>query len=276
MKHYPKYIGPDLFFSRSPGREGGIGMQSSTVRRVTVLVGMFTTLAFLGACKKKQQPPPAPPPEAAQPAAAQPTVTLNASSTSIQSGQSTTLNWTSTNASDLDLQPGVGKVNAEGSTNVSPTQTTTYTITATGPGGTATANVEITVSAPAPAQEQAAPNVADLFNQNVKDAFFDFDKSEIRGDARDALQKDAEFLRSYPQVSVTIEGHCDERGSEEYNLGLGQRRADAAKQYLVSLGISADRIKTMSWGKEHPFCTEHNETCWQQNRRAHFVMAQQQ
>ena len=67
---------------------------------------------------------------------------------------------------------------------------------------------------------------------------------------------------------MTIEGHCDERGSEEYNLGLGQRRADAAKQYLVSLGISADRVKTMSWGKEHPFCSEHNEDCWQQNRRA--------
>lgn len=250
-------------------------MESSTIRRTSLLIGMFFMVAFMGACKKKVAPaPPAPAPT--QPAPAQPTVTLNATSTTIQSGQSTTLNWTSTNATDLDLEPAVGKVAAEGSTNVSPTESTTYTITATGPGGSATANVQVTVAAAPAPQEQPAPNVADLFNQNVKDAFYDFNKSELSSDARDALQKDAEFLRSYPQVRVTIEGHCDERGSEEYNLGLGQRRADAAKQYLVSMGIGADRLQTMSWGKEHPFCTEHNEDCWHQNRRAHFVMIQQQ
>lgn len=251
-------------------------MHSSTIRRLLVFLSAFSFLVFAGACKKKVAPPP-PPAPAPAPAPAQPTVTISATSTSIQPGQSTTLNWTSTNATDLDLQPGVGKVAAEGSTNVSPTDTTTYTITATGPGGSATANVEITVAAPAPAPPPApAPDINALFLQNVKDAYFDYNKSDVRDDAHDALQKDAEFLRSYPQVSVTLEGHCDERGSEEYNLGLGQRRADAAKQYLVSLGISADRIKSMSWGKEHPFCTEHNETCWQQNRRAHFVMLQQQ
>ena len=85
--------------------------------------------------------------------------------------------------------------------------------------------------------------------------------------------KDAEFFRSYPQVRVTIEGHCDERGSTEYNIGLGERRAQAAKNYLISLGIGADRMDTVSWGKERPFCTEHTEECWQQNRRAHFVAA---
>ncbi|MGB7024890.1 MAG: peptidoglycan-associated lipoprotein Pal [Candidatus Acidiferrales bacterium] len=250
-------------------------MPSSTVRRLLVLLSAFSFLVFAGACKKKVAPAP-PPAPAPAPAPAQPTVTISATSTSLQPGQSTTLNWTSTNATDLDLQPGVGKVAAEGSTNVSPTDTTTYTITATGPGGTATGNVQITVAAPPAPAPAPAPDINALFTQNVKDAYFDYNKSDIRDDARDPLQKDAEFLRSYPQVSVTIEGHCDERGSEEYNLGLGQRRADAAKQYLVSLGISADRIKTMSWGKEHPFCTEHNETCWQQNRRAHFVMLQQQ
>lgn len=250
-------------------------MQSSTFRRFSVWIGLFAMLAFVGACKKKYVPPPPQTPTQA-PAPAQPTVTLNASSTMVQSGQSTTLNWTSTNATDLDLQPGVGKVAAEGSTNVSPTQSTTYTITATGPGGSATANVQVTVSAAPPPEEKPAPNVADLFNQNVVDAYFDYDKSDLSSDARTALQKDAEFLRSYPQVRVTLEGHCDERGSEEYNLGLGQRRADAAKQYLVSLGITADRVQTMSWGKEHPFCTEHNEGCWHQNRRGHFVMIQQQ
>ena len=112
-----------------------------------------------------------------------------------------------------------------------------------------------------------------LFEQNVRDAFFDLDKSDLRADAREALTKDAEFLRSYPQVRVSLEGHCDERGSTEYNLGLGQRRAESAKNFLISLGITSDRVETISWGKERPFCGEHNEECWQQNRRAHFVMA---
>ncbi len=119
----------------------------------------------------------------------------------------------------------------------------------------------------------AQPNISDLFAQNIRDAFFDLDKSEIRPDARDALTKDAEFLRSYPDVRISLEGHCDERGSTEYNLGLGERRADAAKNFLISLGIAAGRIDTVSWGKERPFCSEHDESCWQQNRRAHFVMA---
>ena len=250
-------------------------MQSSSIRRLLVFLSAFTVLVFAGACKKKVAPPP-PPPPAPAPAPAQPTVTLNATQTTIKTGESTTLNWSSTNATDLDLEPAIGKVAPEGSTNVSPAQSTTYTITATGPGGTANANVLITVQAPPPPPPPPAPapDLNLLFSQNIQDAYFDFDKSNIRSDAQAALQKDAEFLRSYPQINVTVEGHCDERGSSEYNLGLGQRRADSAKSYLVSLGISADRIKTMSWGKEHPFCTEHDETCWQQNRRGHLVMQQ--
>jgi len=100
-----------------------------------------------------------------------------------------------------------------------------------------------------------------------------YDRADIRSDARDALTKDAEFLRSYSGVRIVIEGHCDERGSEEYNLGLGDRRSVAAKNYLVSLGILANQIQTTSLAKERPFCTEANETCWQKNRRAHFEMA---
>ena len=107
----------------------------------------------------------------------------------------------------------------------------------------------------------------------MQDAYFDLDKADIRSDARAALAKSADFLRNYPQVKVVLEGHCDERGSTEYNLALGDRRAAAVKQYMVSLGISADRISTVSYGKEKPFCTESNESCWQQNRRGHFVPA---
>ena len=109
------------------------------------------------------------------------------------------------------------------------------------------------------------------FNRAVQDAFFDFDKSDIRADARENLTKSAEFLRENPSVNITIEGHCDERGSVAYNLGLGDRRAVATRDFLVSQGISTDRIKTISYGKERPFCTEHGEPCWQQNRRGHLV-----
>jgi len=190
----------------------------------------------------------------------------------VQIGESVTLSWSSTNATELNLAPGVGRVAPEGSTAVSPTESTTYVITATGPGGSADANARVTVTPkPAPPPAAAAPTIDELFRANVFDAYFDFNKSDIRQDARDALSKSAEFFRTHPEIRVTIEGHCDERGSTEYNLGLGERRAQAAKQFLVSLGITADRMETVSWGKERPFCSNHTEDCWQQNRRAHFV-----
>lgn len=238
----------------------------------------FCVYAFLVAavftvgCKKKpvaQTPPPAPPVEQPKP---QPTVTLSANPSTVQKGDSSTLSWSSTNATQLTVAPDVGTVNAEGSTKVSPSDTTDYTITASGPGGSANATARVTVSAPPP--PAPAPDYDKIFTSEVRDAYYDFNKSDIRADARDALAKTADLLRNYPQFRVTIEGHCDERGSTEYNLALGQRRADAAKNYLVSLGISADRMTTVSFGKEKPFCNEHNETCWQQNRRAHFVRAQ--
>jgi peptidoglycan-associated lipoprotein len=249
-------------------------MQRSTFRSVTLLFGFVVCTVFFAGCKKQV----ATRPPTAAPAAptAQPTVTLNASPGSINAGGTSTLSWSSTNATDLDIEPEVGKVAPQGSTPVTPTQSTTYTITASGSGGSATASARVDVgrSAPTTRNEGAGtPNVSELFDQNVKDVYYELDKSDLRADARDILTKDAEFLRSYPQVHVSIEGHCDERGSTEYNLGLGQRRAEAAKNYLISLGISADRMETVSWGKERPFCMDHNEACWQQNRRGHFVLA---
>ena len=247
-------------------------MQRAAFRTFALLFGLILVGAFVGGCKKKvAATPPAPAP--APPA--QPTVTLNASPTTVSPGGAVTLSWSSTNATDLDIQPGVGKVAPQGTTPVNPQTSTPYTITATGAGGSATATARVDVNAPAPAPAPTpAPNMSELFSQNVQDAFFDLDKSDLREDARTALTKDAEFLRSYPQVRISIEGHCDERGSTEYNLGLGQRRAEAVKNFLISLGISADRMETTSWGKERPFCTEHEDTCWQQNRRGHFVLAQ--
>ncbi|MBZ5662123.1 MAG: peptidoglycan-associated lipoprotein Pal [Acidobacteriia bacterium] len=239
---------------------------------------LFSTLiavvALGAACAKKPAPQAQtpPPPPAAEPPA-RPTVNLQASPTFIQRGQSTTLTWSSTNATSLTLSPGIGAVAAEGKQTLSPTEATTYTITATGPGGSADASVRVSVTVPPPPAPSAhEPTLQELFDKEVKDAYFDYDKADIRADARDALSQTAQFLRSYPQMKVVVEGHCDERGSTEYNLALGDRRAAAAKQFLVSLGIPADRLETVSYGKERPFCSASNEACWQQNRRAHFVM----
>ena len=165
----------------------------------------------------------------------------------------------------------VGAVTAQGSTKVSPSESSTYKITASGPGGSASATATVTVNAPAPPPPPRQPSLDELFLKEVRDAYFDYDKADLRPDARAALSKTADFLKNYPQLRVTIEGHCDERGSTEYNLGLGDRRATAVKQFIVSLGVSADRLSTVSFGKEKPFCMESNESCWQQNRRGHFV-----
>ncbi len=116
-------------------------------------------------------------------------------------------------------------------------------------------------------------DVAELNKKGyLSDAYFDYDQADLREDARSALAADAEWLKKYPSVQVLIEGHCDERGTGAYNLALGDRRANAAKEYLVSLSIDGSRMRTVSYGEERPFCSDSNESCWQQNRRAHFVI----
>lgn len=245
---------------------------SGPLFRASLITVCATALLLAGCGPKKVENKPQPPPP---PAPARPTVTLQANPTSLNKGESTTLNWSSTNATQLTIAPDVGAVSPEGSTKVTPSNTTTYTITATGPGGSADASVQVTVAAPAPPPPPPppGPSIDELFLKEVRDAYFEYDKADLRPDARDAITKTAEFLKNYPSVKVTIEGHCDERGSTEYNLALGDRRASAVKQFLVSLGVSADRINTVSYGKEKPFCMESTEACWQQNRRGHFVKA---
>jgi peptidoglycan-associated lipoprotein len=106
----------------------------------------------------------------------------------------------------------------------------------------------------------------------LKDAFFDNDKAELREDTRNVLAEDATWLKAHPTVKILLEGHCDERNTAEYNLALGWRRANAAKDYLVSLGVSVDAMVTISYGEERPFATGHDEKAWAQNRRVHFVV----
>jgi peptidoglycan-associated lipoprotein len=240
-------------------------------RRAVKLFATVASLAailFLGACKKKAAPAPPPPP----PPPPAPTASISVSPDTIQQGQSATLSWQTSNATDISID-GIGAVQASGSQQVSPSDSTTYHLVAKGSGGTQEATTRLTVTQPPPPPPAPTPGPSDedLFGQNIKDSYFDYDKSDIRADQEASMQADAQFLDQHPNINFLIEGHCDERGSTEYNLALGDRRAQSVKEALIAGGVSAGRIKTISYGKEKPFCLEHTESCWQENRRGHFV-----
>jgi len=248
-------------------------------------IGICMTLAlFAAGCKKKAPPPPPPPPPAVEhhaPPAEAPSIEFTAEPSSIERGQSSTLRWVVNGADTISIDNGIGTVQPGGQRRVFPSDSTTYTLTATGAGGTKTATASVNVTAPPPPPPPAAKNTGTLESRvsgDLTDAYFDYDKSDIREDARAALTKDAEALKAifndFPNAVITVEGHCDDRGSAEYNLALGDRRATAAKDFLTQLGVPGDKLKTISYGKERPQCTEENEECWQKNRRAHFSTGQ--
>lgn len=138
------------------------------------------------------------------------------------------------------------------------------------------------VSPPGTARESTAPSSLEALRRGqpsatpasspLKDIFYEFDRYDLRADARATLKANADWLKANPSARVEIEGHCDERGTNEYNLALGAKRAQAAKDYLVTLGIAAGRLSTISYGEEVPVCKEQTEECWQKNRRARFVI----
>ncbi len=234
---------------------------------LTFVLGMLSLLMVTGCPKKVTPPTPPAPPKAVS-------ATLSANPTSIEAGQSATLTWSTENATDVALDGN--KVDPSGSQTVSPTQTTTYHLTAKGAAGTQEATAQVSVAAkptPTPTPAPTPPPVSDdqLFAQMVKDVFFDYDKSDLRPDAQQALTQAAQLIKQ-KGWKVQIEGNCDDRGSTEYNLALGERRADAAKQVLQQNGVGADSLKTISYGKEKPQCTDSNEDCWQKNRRDHFSL----
>ncbi len=247
-------------------------------RTISAVLLSMCLILFAAGCKKKVAPPPPPPPppvEKPAPPPAKPSIQFSAEPSAIERGSSAGLRWTVSDATDVSITPGVGTVSASGNRQVSPTDTTTYTLTAKGPGGTETASATVTVTAPPPPPPPpvAKKSLQDMLAQ-VQDAFYDYDKSDVREDARATLTRDADALKAIfaelPDAVVVMEGHCDERGSAEYNLGLGDRRATSAKEFLQQLGVPADKLKTISYGKERPQCTESNEDCWQKNRRVHF------
>jgi peptidoglycan-associated lipoprotein len=254
----------------------------------------FLLMGYLSACggKKAPIPPPPAPPAAAtnntpadttgqRPVVAQ----FSAEPSSIERGQSAAVRWSVTNAAEVSIDNGIGTVQSSGTVRVTPSNTTTYHLTATGPGGTAAATATLTVTAPAPPPPStnnpvttSRGTLTSRIESDLQDALFDYDSNDIRADATNALTSDADAMKrifaDFPGATINVEGHCDERGSAEYNLGLGDRRATAARDYLVQLGVPANKLKTISYGKERPVCTESDESCWQRNRRAHFSAGQ--
>jgi peptidoglycan-associated lipoprotein len=261
-------------------------------RTLSAAVFAVVLMMTVSACKHKVPPAPPPPPTIVEPAPPPPPPAPGArinnfgvEPRSIQRGQSATLSWSVANATNIAIDGGVGSVQANGMRQVFPSNSTTYTLTASSAGGNDTRSVTVEVTAPPapPPPPPPPPRIsgADMFNREIAsagDALFDYDKSDIRDDARQILTRDADALKRIfiadPTFNVMLEGHCDERGSAEYNLGLGDRRATAAKDFLVQLGVPADKVRTISYGKDRPVCTDASEACYQRNRRAHLAPAQ--
>ncbi len=208
-------------------------------------------LALVGPCMERMAPPPL--------AVAAPTVSLTAEPGTIEKGACATLTWTSSGATGATIDQGIGDVGTSGDRQVCPPDTITYQITVTGAGGTATSSATVNVS----------PMAGMPMLENIH---FDFDKSFIRNDAKPVLEKVAAHMKENPGAKLLIEGHCDERGTSEYNIALGQRRADSTRKYLTNLGVDAGRLSTISYGEEKPADPGHNEAAWAKNRRAVFVI----
>lgn len=242
------------------------------MKNSVLALAAFTAFTLTTGCHHKQAAAPEAPAPPAETTPA-PTATLTATPDTITPGQSVVLNWRTTDATDVSID-GIGAVNTSGTKTVNPSATTTYDLTARGDGGSTQASATVTVNQPVAAPPSTGQMTEAEFEQNVKPVFFDYDSYSIRPDAQQAITQDAAFLQSHPNVKVLVAGYCDERGSEEYNLALGQNRANAAKTALIQAGVDASRIRSISYGKEKQFCTEHNEACWQQNRRDQFSLDQ--
>jgi peptidoglycan-associated lipoprotein len=251
------------------------GMQTR-VRKTLVMAATLVAIGAVTGCHKKASGvnPNALGPAPAAPSPA-PTATITADPLAIDLGQSVVLNWRTQDATVVTID-GIGTVNSNGTQTVSPSNSTSFHLTAKGDGGTTEANVRVTVRVPV-APTAPAPTDTDMgseaaFHQNVQDVFFDYDSFDLRPDATASTAKAAAYLTAHPSIKVVIGGYCDDRGSAEYNLALGENRANAARTALVSAGISASRLRVISYGKEKQFCTEQDESCWQQNRRAQFSL----
>jgi peptidoglycan-associated lipoprotein len=246
---------------------------NSKVRVLTCLV-LLTVVAGFAGCKKKTSQSTNTAPPMTGPA---PTAQLTATPTTITAGDQVVLSWRTTDATNITID-GLGDVPSSGVRTVTPATSTSYHLVARGDGGSADATARVTVNAAQMAvavpQDNSASNMTEdeKFRASVQDIFFDYDAYDVRPDQAASLSKAAAYLASNPGIKVLIGGYCDERGSNEYNLTLGQNRAESAKKALAQAGVAPDRLRVVSYGKEKPFCTESTEECWQQNRRAGFTI----
>ncbi len=230
---------------------------------------LLITIAVVSGCHKK---PPASTPEESAPVApsAPPTAQITATPTVVSAGDPVQLSWRTTNATQISID-GLGDVPSVGVKTVTPSESTTYHLVARNDTAATDASARVTVNGtPSVSVPSTQMSEDQEFKAQVEDILFDYDTYDIRPDAQAKLSKDADFLVKHSNIKVVIGGYCDERGSDEYNLALGQNRAQATKSALVTAGVAADRIRIISYGKEKPFCTESNEECWQLNRRAGF------
>ena len=249
----------------------------------TFIVAVTITLMLLSAgCKKKPVSVTAPTGSpkgdsgisGGRSTAVDPTATIRANPSSIEIGSTTTLTWETANAAEVTIDSGIGTVEASGSRTVRPLESTTYRLRATNNVAVVAAEVRVTVTDDASAIPPPSSLISDaaFIDARIQDVFFDLDQYSLRSDARQILQANARALSERPNILITIEGHCDERGSARHNLILGDRRANAVRDHLIMLGIAPGRIETISYGEERPFCEESTEECWQLNRRGRFVM----
>lgn len=243
-------------------------------KKTSALAGAaLTALLVLSGCHHKQANVPEPPAPPAETAPA-PTASITAAPATITPGQSAVLNWTTTGATDVSID-GIGAVESSGTKTVSPAETTTYHLTARGDGGSTDATATVTIGGQSQMANTSNGQMTEAeFEQSVKPIFFDYDSYSVRTDAQQTVTQDAQFLQAHSTLKVVIAGYCDSRGSAEYNLALGQNRANAAKTALVQAGVDANRIRAISYGKEKQFCTSEDESCWQQNRRGQLSLDQ--
>ena len=210
-----------------------------------------------------------------QPAPAMPTVEITAEPSTIERGNQTTLSWKSTDATSILIDGGVGNVAETGSLVLSPNESTTYTAIARSSGGSARDSTRVTV-VPKKVAERSVTDIEGLQRAiddgRVRPVFFDYDKALLSPKSKQILEENARWIKRFPTATVIVEGHCDERGSEEYNLALGDHRAQVTRDHLLDAGVSATQLEALSFGEERPFESCHDETCWSQNRRAHFVV----
>lgn len=252
------------------------------MRRAALIAAAMFWVALTTSCPKADSPvrlPPSPAPVAPS----KPSIVIfSAEPTTISKGQVSSLRWSVKDAASVRIDNGIGQVRPEDHVEVSPTDTATYTLEAMSGTESTVAVAKITVLKPTSGAEGTEADLhrsrAEFLTSQLHDVHFEYGKGEILREDQSILEKDAAVLKNIfqndPELVVTIEGHCDERGSSEYNLGLGDRRANFIREYLVGLGVPESKLGTLSYGKERPVCVEATEHCLAQNRRAHFSLLQ--